>query len=129
MADPPVQGMDISTIDLDTFERLVSEALDELPDWVQEAVSEVAILVDDEPPEDWRGKGLLLGQFHGVARSKRGQRAPMSLPDRIELYRIPILRICRTPEEVAARVRKVLGHEIGHALGVSEERLRELGWF
>ena len=121
--------MDVSAIDLDALEPLVSDALDELPDWVQEAVSEVAILVDDKPPEDWRGKGLLLGQFHGVARSKRGQRAPMSLPGRIELYRIPILRVCRSRAEVTARVRKVLGHEIGHALGVSEERLRELGWF
>ena len=121
--------MDAFSIDLDTFEHLVIDALDELPDWVQEAVGEVAILVDDEPPEDWRGKGLLLGQFHGVARSKRGLRAPMSLPGRIELYRIPILRVCRSREEVSARVRKVLGHEIGHALGVSEERLRELGWF
>jgi predicted Zn-dependent protease with MMP-like domain len=121
--------MDPALIDLDTFERLVGDALDEMPDWVQKAVADVAILVDDEPPTDWSGSGLLLGQFHGVARSKRGLRGPMSLPGRIELYRIPILRVCRSEEEVVARIRRVLGHEIGHALGVSEAQLRELGWY
>ena len=58
-----------------------------------------------------------------------GGRIPGSLPDRIELYRVPILQVCRSPEEVADRVRKVLGHEIGHALGLDEARLRELGWY
>ena len=116
-------------MDLDEFEQLVSRALAELPDWVQEAVAELAILVDDQPPADWHGRGLLLGQFHGVARTRRGSRVPGSLPDRIELYRIPILRVSRSRDDVAARVRKVLGHEIGHALGLSEVRLRELGWY
>lgn len=121
--------MDADAMDIDTFEKLVSDALAAMPDWVQEAVADVAILVDDLPPAEWNGSGLLLGQFHGVARSKRGARAPGSLPDRIELYRVPILRVCKSTDEVAGRVRKVLGHEIGHALGVSESRLRELGWY
>jgi predicted Zn-dependent protease with MMP-like domain len=116
-------------IDLDEFEELVSQALDEMPDWVQRTVADVAILVDDEPPADWRGHGLLLGQFHGVAMSKRGRRAPGSLPNRIELYRIPILAVCESRDEVAARVRKVLGHEIGHLFGLDDARLRELGWW
>ncbi|MBB5790818.1 metallopeptidase family protein [Jiangella mangrovi] len=121
--------MDADSIDLDAFERIVTEALDELPDWVQEAVDGIAIIVDDEPPADWHGRGLLLGQFHGVARTRIGGRVPGSLPDRIELYRVPILKVSRTADDVAARVRKVLGHEIGHAFGLKEERLRELGWY
>ena len=121
--------MDADAIDLDEFARLATEALADLPDWVRRAVEDVAILVDDEPPADWQGRGLLLGRFHGVARTRRGGRIPGSLPDRIELYRGPILRVSRSPDEVAARVRKVLGHEIGHALGVGEARLRELGWY
>ncbi|HEU4541444.1 MAG TPA: metallopeptidase family protein [Jiangellaceae bacterium] len=120
--------MDANAMDLATFEELVSDALASMPEWVQEAVAGVAILVDDLPPQQWQGTSLLLGQFHGVARSKRGARIPGSLPDRIELYRIPILKVCNSPEDVALRVKKVLGHEIGHALGVSEVRLRELGW-
>ena len=120
--------MDADAIDLDEFEALVSRALAELPDWVQEAVADVAILVADRPPADWHGRGLLLGQFHGVARTARGGRVPGSLPDRIELYRLPILQVSRSRDDVPARIRKVLGHEIGHALGLSEARLRELGW-
>lgn len=53
---------------------------------------------------------------------------PGSLPDRIELYRLPILTVCHDREELVDRVRKILGHEIGHALGLGEARLRELGW-
>jgi predicted Zn-dependent protease with MMP-like domain len=121
-------GLDADAMDLDEFAELASEALAEMPAWVQRAMTGVAMLVDDQPPPGWQGGGLLLGRFQGVPRTKRGSRAPFSLPDRIELYRIPILQVCRTREEVAARVRKVLGHEIGHAFGLSEARLRELGW-
>ena len=55
-------------------------------------------------------------------------RRPGALPDTITLYRIPILAVCRRPEKVAPRVRKVLVHEVGHALGIEEAELRELGW-
>jgi predicted Zn-dependent protease with MMP-like domain len=121
--------VDADSIDLDAFERMVAQALEELPDWVQRDVADIAIMVDDEPPADWHGRGLLLGQFHGVARTRIGGRVPGSLPDRIELYRVPILKVSRTADDVAAQVRKVLGHEIGHAFGLGEDRLRELGWY
>jgi predicted Zn-dependent protease with MMP-like domain len=116
-------------MNLEEFAYLADEALAGMPEWVRRAVRGIAIMVDDQPPPDWRGAGLLLGQFHGIPRTRRGGRIPGSLPDRIELYRIPILHVCRSREEVADRVRKVLGHEIGHALGLDEDRLRELGWY
>ena len=53
---------------------------------------------------------------------------PGSLPDVITLYRLPILRVCRNADEVPPRVLKVLGHEVGHALGLSEGQLRAYGW-
>jgi predicted Zn-dependent protease with MMP-like domain len=55
-------------------------------------------------------------------------RAPGTLPDTITLYRIPILAVCQRREEVPERVRKVLVHEVGHALGIGEAELRALGW-
>jgi predicted Zn-dependent protease with MMP-like domain len=116
-------------MDLEEFADLADEALAGMPVWIQRAVRGIAIMVDDLPPADWGGDGLLLGRFHGIPRTKRGGRIPGSLPDRIELYRIPILQVSRTRDEVAERVRKVLGHEIGHALGIGEARLRELGWY
>ncbi len=51
------------------------------------------------------------------------------MPDVITLYRRPILAVCRTPEEVAPRVLRVLGHLMGHALGLNEGQLRAHGWF
>ena len=51
-----------------------------------------------------------------------------TLPDTITLYRIPIVEVCARPEDVPAKVRTVLVHEVGHAMGLGEARLRELGW-
>ncbi|MFJ9554028.1 metallopeptidase family protein [Nocardiopsis sp. NPDC101807] len=119
--------MDTDTIDLDAFEDLVSRSFTALPEWVQRLMADVALLVDDRPPSHESGQ-LLLGCFVGVPRTRRGRRIPGSLPDRIELYRVPILRVCRSREEVEEKVTMVLRHEIGHALGIGEARLRELGY-
>lgn len=83
---------------------------------------------EPEPGEVAPGR-LLLGTFRGIPHTAAGGRVPGSLPDLITLFRVPILAVCRTREEVAPRVLKVLGHEVGHALGLSEGELRSLGWF
>ncbi|HSQ37772.1 MAG TPA: metallopeptidase family protein [Acidimicrobiia bacterium] len=102
--------------------------LSALPEWVRRAVQEVAILTEDVPPPGAGPEhGLLLGRYHGVPLTRRGHRFSGSLPDTIVLYREPILRTCRRAADLPSRVRRVLLHEIGHALGLSEERLRELG--
>jgi predicted Zn-dependent protease with MMP-like domain len=72
---------------------------------------------------------LLLGTFRGIAHTRVGGRVPGSLPHVITLYRLPILAVCRNAEDVAPRVLKVLGHEVGHALGLSEQQLRVYGWY
>ncbi len=112
------------------FETLVVDAIDALPDWVQPVVDEIAILVEDQQDPSESHDGLLcLGLYRGIPRTSYPGRAPGSLPDTITLYRIPILLNCRRPDDVADRVRTVLGHEVGHAMGLSESRLRSLGWF
>lgn len=114
---------------LDAFERIVTEELDAFPEWVRRAVADTAFLVEDTPgPGVARPGVLLLGLFRGIPLTRRGARVPGSLPNTITLYRLPILRVTRDPADLRDRVRKVLGHEIGHALGLPEPRLRELGW-
>ena len=114
----------------EAFDALVRDALDALPDWTAPFLAEIAVLVEDEPePGAARPGTTLLGQFRGVPITKLGGRAPGSLPDTITLYRLPILAACASPEEVPERVLRVLGHEVGHAMGIAEAELRALGWY
>lgn len=112
------------------FEALVGQALDALPEWTVPLMGEIAVLVRDEPEGGSVPPGTtLLGLFRGIPATAYGGRVPGSLPDTITLFRLPILASCRTTEEVPGRILKVLGHEVGHAMGLSEQRLRALGWF
>ncbi|WP_296667816.1 metallopeptidase family protein [Demequina sp.] len=117
-------------ISSDEFEELVVRAIDSLPDWTTSFMEQIAVLVRDQPPVGSTRPGTtLLGQFRGIPSTAHGGRVPGSMPNTITLFRLPILGACRTPEEVPARILKVLGHEVGHAMGISERELRELGWF
>jgi predicted Zn-dependent protease with MMP-like domain len=110
------------------FDAMVVAAFDGLPGWVRRAVGEVAVLVEDQPPPGaGPDHGLLLGIYHGVPLTRRGERIPGSLPDRIVLYRLPIVLATADRDGLPARIRSVLLHEIGHAIGMSEARLREMG--
>jgi predicted Zn-dependent protease with MMP-like domain len=114
----------------DAFDEMVRNALDQLPDEAAALVAHIAVVVREQPEPDAVPPGqLLLGVFHGIAHTRVGGRVPGSLPDVITLYRLPILAVCRNADEVAPRVLKVLGHEVGHALGLSEEQLRAYGWY
>lgn len=122
--------MDPDTIGPDAFDDLVRAAMDRLPDEALALVAEIAVVVREEPePGEAEPGTLLLGSFRGVAHTATGSRIPGSLPDLITLFRKPILAVCATPDDVAPRVLKVLGHEVGHALGLSEAALRGYGWF
>lgn len=118
------------SVSTEEFEAMVEDALDSLPKSVAPMMREIAVLVEDEQPaEDRKGGQLLLGVFRGIPWTARGGRIPGTLPSTITLYRIPILAVCRRPEDVPGRVLKVLGHEVGHAVGLGEPALRDLGWY
>jgi len=84
----------------------------------------VAVLVEDVDSE----RPNLLGLYHGVALTRRTSHYSGVLPDRITIYRLPILRMCSTEQEVIRQVAITVAHEIGHHFGLDDITLRELGW-
>jgi len=113
------------------FEALVRGSLASLPDWFLEKLENIDVVVEDEP--DWRikremrvGGGTLLGLYQGVPLSRRGFWYGNVLPDKITLYMGPILRMGGTGEEVEARVREVVIHEVGHYFGLSDADMKRL---
>ena len=105
------------------FEQAVREAVDELPDDLRDAMSNVAILIEDEPPPGSR----LLGLYEGIPLTRRGGAYAGVQPDRITIYRRPIERLARGDEiRLQRQIRRVVLHEIAHHFGISDERLVEL---
>jgi predicted Zn-dependent protease with MMP-like domain len=109
--------------DVDRFDELVADALDELPTWVRERMENVEVLIADAPPPDQPG---LLGLYEGVPLTRRGMGYSGALPDRITLFRSGIVAGVRTEAELRERIRHVVVHEVAHFFGISDERLREL---
>ncbi len=112
-------------IDEREFERLVVDELDALPDDMVEGLDNV-VFVTENRPED--GSLDLLGIYEGVALTERGQYGFGELPDRIVLYREPLLAICDDVEELKDQIHVTLVHEIAHFYGIDDEHLHELGW-
>jgi predicted Zn-dependent protease with MMP-like domain len=105
------------------FERLVRDALDQLPDDIRELMTNVAVTVEDMSP---RGPNLL-GLYEGIPWGKRGPYYAGALPDKITLYRLPLERISGgDPEKLRFLVRRTVFHEIAHHFGISDTRLVEI---
>jgi predicted Zn-dependent protease with MMP-like domain len=107
------------------FERLVDDALDSIPDEIARLIRNVAVIVeDDAPPDD----PDLLGLYDGVALTERYGEAGMELPDRIFVYRLPLLDFCDDEVQLADEVRITVVHEVAHHFGIDDARLDELGY-
>lgn len=110
------------------FEKLVSEALKSLPKEFAEKLSNVGVVTEDMPsPQKLRRLGLspqnlLFGLYEGVPQTRRANYSGV-LPDKITIYKIPILMVSRTEEEVREKVRDTVIHEIGHHFGLSDEEM------
>lgn len=111
------------------FEKLVSEAIDSLPKIFAEKLENVAVTIEDEPtPLQMRKMNLppwalLFGLYQGVPQTNRGiyYSAP---PDKITIFKNPILRVSNSPSEIKAKVREVVIHEIGHHFGLSDNQMK-----
>ena len=105
------------------FEEYAREALGSLPPELREQMSNVEIVVDDEPPP---GQPLL-GLYEGIPLTRRGGWYAGVLPDKITIYRGPLERLYgRDPTHLRREVRRVVLHEIAHHFGISDERLVEI---
>jgi len=109
----------------DEFEQLVIDELDALPDEMIDGLDNVVFVTEDRPED---GSLDLLGLYDGVAITERGQYGFGELPDRIILYREPLLAICETLDELKDEIHVTLVHEIAHFYGLNDEQLHELGW-
>src|SRR5271157_3079865 len=107
------------------FETFVAQALHGLPRPFREKLTNVAIIVEDLPPEEPKRGGLLLGLFHGIPRTEKSV-FYSSPPDRIFLYQRNIEAVCRNEAEVRRQIRATLLHEVGHYFGLSEDELRSV---
>ena len=106
------------------FEQEVEDALASLPPDLSEAVSNVAVVVEDEPPP---GQPLL-GLYEGIPLTRRGTGYAGVLPDKITIYRGPLERLYGAdPENLRRPLRHVVLHEVAHHFGISDERLEEMG--
>lgn len=108
------------------FEDAVGDALDLIPDELARLMSNVAVLVEDEPPQ---GQGRLLGLYEGTPLTDRdGWWDAGSLPDRITIFKGPLTRLCEDREDLLDEIAVTVVHEVAHHFGIDDARLHELGW-
>jgi len=112
-------------IDSAAFEVLVIDELDKLPDTMVDGLDNL-IFVTEDRPED--GSLTVLGLYDGVALTERGQYGFGELPDRIILYREPLLAISADLESLRDEIHVTLVHEIAHFYGIDDAELHRLGW-
>ncbi len=113
------------------FNILVGRALRRLPGPIRDRLSNVAIIVEEEPTaEQLAEAGLspgdtLYGLYTGIPLTERTSAYGMVLPDRITIFRRPLLELCSTEAELMEEVRHTVLHEIGHHFGLSEQDLED----
>ena len=119
-------------VDRKTFERLVTSAVEDLPDTFRDRITNLEFVVEDLASSDDYARlgggqsGTLLGVYRGIPLPRRGRRYNMALPDRIVIFKQPLQRLARSEADLSERVRHVVQHEIAHYFGISDERLREI---
>ena len=116
----------------DRFARLVEEALGHIPRRFRDAMQNVAVVVEDEPPRelleelDMEPDETLLGFYQGTPLPERSSSYGNTLPDRISIYQIPVEDASEDDEEIRQCVVETLIHEFGHYFGMTEDEIEEI---
>jgi predicted Zn-dependent protease with MMP-like domain len=102
------------------FEQAIQEELEAFPHDLRERISNVAVVVEDEPPPGMR----VLGLYQGVPLDRRGHMYGGVLPDKITIYRGPLERLYGSDStRLRSAIRRVVRHEVAHHFGISDARL------
>lgn len=121
------------TISPAEFDRVVEEALDEIPEEFEPYLDNVIIEVRDRPDasilRDREISGTLLGLYVGTPLEEKGPEMINTVfPDRIYIFRENLCRVCRTRNDLIDQIRVTVLHEIGHHFGMDEDQLEDLGY-
>jgi predicted Zn-dependent protease with MMP-like domain len=117
----------------DLFLKYVNKAVEELPSEFKEKMDNVSIFVEDYPTELQisklrvrEGKMYLLGLYEGIPQTIRGGGYGIggAMPDKITIFKYPILAIVKSEEELIDQIQSTVLHEIGHHFGMSEKQIR-----
>ena len=114
------------------FDRLITRAMDELPQKYIEGLDNVAIVQADEPTSEQKVKmklddhHLLLGLYEGIPMTQRGNGYSFVLPDKITLFKHSILAVARNETQLFEQIKRTLWHEIAHYYGLNHHRIDEL---
>jgi predicted Zn-dependent protease with MMP-like domain len=116
----------------DRFERLVEDALQQIPRRFRDEMQNVAVIVEDEPPAhvlaemEIEPPDSLYGLYHGTPLPERGSGYGNALPDRISIYQRPIEEDCEDDDEIRDCVAETVIHEFGHYFGLDEDEIEEI---
>jgi predicted Zn-dependent protease with MMP-like domain len=113
------------SVSSEEFERFVIDELDLLPDDMLDGLDNVVFVTEDRPED---GSLDLLGLYDGIALTERGQYGFGELPDRIILYREPLVAVSADVDELKDQIHVTLVHEIAHYYGIGDDELHDLGW-
>jgi predicted Zn-dependent protease with MMP-like domain len=114
------------------FTKLVEEALRDIPRRFRDAMRNVAIVVEDEPPPELLDElemepdDSLFGLYQGTPLTERSSTYGNTLPDRISIYQRPIEEACEDEEDIRQCVAETVIHEFGHYFGLSEEEIEDI---
>lgn len=114
------------------FEKLVQEGVSRIPKKFRDKLSNVAIVIEDEPSShqlkklNLSSRHLLFGLYQGIPQTKRRINYSGVLPDKITIFQKPIEKVARGKEEIRELVKNTIWHEIAHHFGSSEAKIRQI---
>ena len=116
----------------DQFDILITRAMNELPQKYIKGLKNVAIVMADEPSLEQQqlihqdNQHFLLGLYEGIPLTKRGGNYSFVLPDKITLFKNPIIAVTHNEDELFEQIKRTLWHEIAHYYGLGHDRINQI---